>query len=153
MRITITSLIRSCQTDEEMPWNLTTSSYLQNPSQLLVHKYMAGAFIFACGHVNITLNKVISIYWCNSDAKLTSHPAQIKRKWPHTCREEGCLAAVVTFLLAASLLMWSCDQKGEIFAKNREKLLLCFHSLIDANISIQILYSWLVNWLNFVLID
>ena len=148
MRITITNIIRSCQTDEEScleTWRLVV--IYKTPSQLLVHEYIWLEHFFACGHVNITLNKVISIYWCNSDAKSTSHPAQIKRKWPPTCRGEGCLAAVVTFVLAASLLMWSCDQKGEIFAKNREKLLLCFHSLIDANISIQILYSWLVNWL------
>jgi len=54
--------------------------------------------------------------------------------------EKDVIADVVKFVLAASLLMWSWlkllprPKKREIFAKNREKLLLCFHSLIDANI-------------------
>jgi len=112
----------------KLPWNLKTSSYLQNPfSTIGTWIYMAGALFFACGHVNITLNKVISIYWCNSDAKSTSHPAQIKRKWPPTCRGEGCLAAVFTFVLAASLLMWSWLElflwpKEGIFCQESEKL-------------------------------
>jgi hypothetical protein len=73
----------------------------------------------------------------NSDAKSTSHPAQMKCK----CRgKEGCFSCFPHICLGCKLInvvmleIVSVTEKGEIFAKNREKLLLCFHSLIDANI-------------------